>query len=365
MANRAFQDYASSGELLALYIGGIQPEHKVLTSIGVTNAITAPKSEVLFTPLVSAPSEVEGLVFYDQASHSLSYYTDISRVTVNIGQEMVRRVINLTGADIPDGTPLRHDGVDITSGKVRVTGAIANTFQNATLLGVATHIIADGTEGWITFGGDVHDLDMALLSDGTSTIITGAPVYVSAITAGKITMNPPDIASQIGGFLSGSEGGGAISAMAVKMESNINLPAVLAYMRGGSIVGTVLDSTFRDVANYTEHGNVVLPYDETTGEITISSSGIYTVAINLTALFDAIGISEETITLRINGSITGNNDIPITIPRNVSAASAFPSISFSATVGEVIKIQLACLTTTLTNVSFALMSFEIESKQIR
>jgi len=364
MAERAFQNYASSGELLELYIGGIQPEHKILTSVGVANAIAAPKDSVSLTPQSSPPTAVEGLSFYDDDSHSISYYTDIAGVTINVGQEMVRRVINLTGSDIIDGSPVKQGGVDATSGRVKAILAIANSFTNARILGIATHTILDGQEGFISFGGEVHGLDIETLSDGTTTLVTGLPVYLSSTVAGKYTMTPPDIATQIGGFLTGTYGL-TNGTMTIKTEENINLPTVIAYMNDGAITGTILNGTYLDIANYTSHGNVVMPYNATTGEITIYADGVYSLTINDSMLFDAIGNSEETVSIRLNSSIAANYDIPVTIPRNSAAASAFPKISFSATEGEVLKLQIACTTTTLTNVSFPLMSFEIESKQIR
>ncbi len=362
MANRSFQDYASSGELLEMYIGGISPDEKIPTSLEVSNFVAAPKNEILLTPQLTAPVSIEGKVFYESSSHSLAYKTDISGVTVNLGP---RRVINRTGVIIPDGTPLRQDGIDVTTGLVKVTGALADTFVHSIVLGIATHNIGIDSEGWAVKTEDVNGLDMLSLSDGTSTIVTGLPVYVSGITSGKITMNPPDIATQIGGFLSGSEGSGTNSTLAVKIESNINLPTILAYMNSGSITGTVLDATYRDVATYITFGNVVMDFDETLGTITVPSTGVYDITVNLSLLFAAIGNAEETVILRINGSISGNKDIPVTVPRNGAAASSYPSIKFDAVAGEVIKIQLACTTTTLTSVSLPLMSLDIESKHIR
>jgi len=85
----------------------------------------------------------------------------------------------------------------------------------------------------------------------------------------------------------------------------------------------------------------------------------------MSLLFDAVGPSEETVTLRILGSVSGANDIPVSVPRNSGAASAYPTMTFSATAGEVVKLQLACSTTTLTNVTYPLMTFEIESTNVR
>jgi len=51
-----------------------------------------------YTPQGTAPSHKEGRVFYDNNSHALSYYNDVDDMTLNIGQEVIVRVHNATGA---------------------------------------------------------------------------------------------------------------------------------------------------------------------------------------------------------------------------------------------------------------------------
>ena len=85
----------------------------------------------------------------------------------------------------------------------------------------------------------------------------------------------------------------------------------------------------------------------------------------VSGFIDVIGNNEEYFNIRVNGSINGNADIPVNVPRNSGAATAYPSVSFQATAGEVIKIQLGGASDTLSNLVEHMLSFEIESKHIR
>ena len=101
------------------------------------------------------------------------------------------------------------------------------------------------------------------------------------------------------------------------------------------------------------------------GTITTPSTGVYTLTINLSFLFDTVGNTEESFNLRLVGTVSGNKDIPITVGRNGGAASAYPKASFSAVANEVFHLELGGATDDLTNLNEQLMSFEIISKHIR
>lgn len=143
--------------------------------LNVSNATFVPVDAGIFS------SSVEGRVYYDINDRTLSMQTDISGTNLQIGQEMFVRVRNSSGSPITNGTV------------VYITGALGNrptinladaTFDlSAHALGVATHDIANNTDGYITTYGLVHDIN-------TNSWTTNTPLYVST-TPGQLTSTKP------------------------------------------------------------------------------------------------------------------------------------------------------------------------------
>lgn len=139
---------------------------------------------VTFTPLSTAPSHEETLVYYDDSVKALSYYNDESGVTMNIGQEQYVRVRNQTGSTISDGDVVFINGTHGNTGLPTVALAKADSSTTADVAGVATHTIESSSSGYITTFGTVRNLD-------TSAFSAGDTVYLSATTAGELTTTPP------------------------------------------------------------------------------------------------------------------------------------------------------------------------------
>lgn len=139
------------------------------------------------------PTWAEGKVFYDRVEHTLAYYNDQSGVTVNIGQEMVVRGINKTGAPLLNGGVVRISGAQGQRPKFVLAQADSEV-NSATTLAVMTHDLADNAEGYATSFGLVHDVN-------THGMTVGDALWLSATTAGGFTNvkpSAPNHAVQIG-----------------------------------------------------------------------------------------------------------------------------------------------------------------------
>jgi hypothetical protein len=147
----------------------------------ITGPITTP-TYIGFNTIVSNPTYAEGLIFYDNVSKSLSYYNEISGVTLNIGQESWVRVTNITGSTILNGKVVYISGA--SGGLPAVALAQANIEATSRVVGVMTNDIANGAISYLTQFGVVHELD-------TSSFTVGALLYLSATTPGGLTTVPP------------------------------------------------------------------------------------------------------------------------------------------------------------------------------
>jgi hypothetical protein len=111
------------------------------------------QDKIQFNPVLGAnPAHSEGLVFYDPDKHALSYYNEYSGITLNIGQEVLFRGLNNTGATIWNGSV-------VTPGAGTVTLADAYITDKSRLLAMATHDIPNGQFGYFTRLGQVGGLE--------------------------------------------------------------------------------------------------------------------------------------------------------------------------------------------------------------
>lgn len=135
------------------------------------------------------PAYLEGRMFYDQDSNAVSYMPDVNGPVMNMGQELWVEVRNNSGATINNGQVVRLTGAIGQFPTIAL--AQANNPANANAIGVATHNIANNTNGYITFFGVVRDINTSAFADGDV-------VYLSDTVAGGLTATPPNIAVRVG-----------------------------------------------------------------------------------------------------------------------------------------------------------------------
>ena len=138
-----------------------------------------------------APSHLEGRIFYDTLTKTVSYYTDITDVTMNIGEELWSpRVLNVSGAQIDNGRIVRIDSA--ISGILTIELADNRTILESTVLGVTTHNIANGSYGRVTLFGMVNGIDMSSYDDGQILYLDTMGYFIDTIP------NPPQYKVSIG-----------------------------------------------------------------------------------------------------------------------------------------------------------------------
>jgi len=151
----------------------------------MTNPIVDTEKFSIFNP---NPAYEEGKVFYDNTKHALSYYNNESDVTVTLGQEHLIPVRNETGATIPNGAVVYPSGFG--SGQILVGLAIASDKEKCRLIGVTTHEIPNGENGYVTKFGEVGSLN-------TTGYVSGDILYLSATVAGSLTKVQPTTSNYI------------------------------------------------------------------------------------------------------------------------------------------------------------------------
>ena len=123
----------------------------------------------------------EGMLYYSACT--LNFVRDFPNVVLQVGEEQVVRVQNNTGGALNNGEVVYINGAD--GDMPTVDKAIAsNDTQSRRSIGVVTHNIPNGTEGFVTTGGIVRGINTGAWS-------VGDPVYLSTSTAGLLTTTKP------------------------------------------------------------------------------------------------------------------------------------------------------------------------------
>jgi hypothetical protein len=141
-------------------------------------------NDIQFDPKITDnfPNHQEGKVFYDVDSHALAYYNEQSDVTIQIGQETVVRVRNMSGGPINNGQSVYISGSNGQTPTIELAQADSdNTFY---AIGLVTHNLENGDFGYATVRGIVRNIY-------TDNLIEGLPVYLSPDTPGGLTSVKP------------------------------------------------------------------------------------------------------------------------------------------------------------------------------
>lgn len=164
---------------------------------GQTRTLTMANRDIdLNNPLVNS-IQLDGTPVVPSAVRSL-YWDDVNKtaalklstdVTLQIGQEMNKYCYNATGSTILNGQAVYQNGVFSNYPTIALAKADADATSN--VLGLATQDIPPSTYGYVTYMGDVRDIDTSLYSPATL-------LYLSATVAGGLTSTPPDKAIAIG-----------------------------------------------------------------------------------------------------------------------------------------------------------------------
>jgi uncharacterized protein YbjQ (UPF0145 family) len=131
--------------------------------------------------LLSSATDAPGRLRWNEADGTLNLQMRDGNVTLQVGQESVQLVKNLTSSPIPNGSAVRVDGS--SNGRISVVLADNNSALGATaVIGIATQEIGPGAEGYVTTYGLVNELD-------TSAWVAGSALYLNA--GGVLTTTRP------------------------------------------------------------------------------------------------------------------------------------------------------------------------------
>lgn len=112
-------------------------------------------------------------------------------VTLQLGQELVKRVVNKSGSNLLEANYQVVKITGATGQRLSIDLAQANNDLNsATTLGIATETINNNQEGFITYSGEIHEINTTGSLQG-ETWLDGDILYLSPTVAGQLTKVKP------------------------------------------------------------------------------------------------------------------------------------------------------------------------------
>lgn len=176
------------------------------------NASTGTFSSNVNTPLLDMtpiseadyPTHQEGLVFYDNENKALTVYNDEADISLQVGQEQYIRVRNNTGSTINNGQAVRIIGA-LGNAAPTIALASADTEDNSTVAGIATHSIENNSFGYVTTFGIVRNLN-------TNSFNEGDELFLSTSAGGLVNVSPvvPNYSAPIGYVIRKHDSNGSI-----------------------------------------------------------------------------------------------------------------------------------------------------------
>lgn len=305
----------------------------------------------IFTPQTTPPAYTEGQVYYDNNYKTFIAEGPFSTAPIKVGHDMHVHVINNSGALIEKGMAVRHNGVD-ANGVVQIEKAIATTFVNARVFGVAQHDIANTAEGAIITFGEIVGVD-------TSGVTAGVPLYLSDTTAGTWTTTAPSIISQVGGATTSAVSG----KLFVSIINNTTFPSIYGGLKNLTTPAVALTTTSQDITGYVTTNSSVVTVNATTGVITLPYAGAYRSNFVADISFTS-ATTTRSVTFEIY-DVTGTA-IAYSYTKNIPRDATQDGLSFSfpqtAVVNNEVKMMVKA-SESLT-ITFNSIIFDIESVSI-
>jgi hypothetical protein len=188
-----------------------------------------------FNTGTTSPSLVSGRVFYNNNSHSLSYYPDGNKnVIVNMGQQQYIRVHNNSGSLIPKGSAVKIQ--TSTNGLPNVTLSISTNDTNNQVVGLVADNISNNTDGFVLSHGILSGLTI-------NTFNIGDIIYLSDTIPGGYVASTSSLSysartNQIGYIIATGTTTGEIFVSISNENINLTITDIERNILEGNVIST-------------------------------------------------------------------------------------------------------------------------------
>lgn len=163
----------------------------LLEDMDITGGITS--VDYVQFDLSYTDGQYEGRLQWNDDLGTLEYGLPGDNINLHVGQEMIIRVRNNSGAPIPSGSVVYISGSH-SANRPEITLAQANGIPQALAAGIAQELIPNSSQGYIATFGTVHDIN-------TLGFTEGAPIFLSTTVAGGYQQDRPITGSAYAVFI--------------------------------------------------------------------------------------------------------------------------------------------------------------------
>lgn len=282
------------------------------------------------TPPFSAQTARVG---WNSADDTLNIHHS-DNVTQQVGQELYGRILNNTGATIPNGSCL---GINpATNSYVLFTAN--GTLSPITIVGVSTQAIPNGASGRITVWGRVRDIDTTGTPFG-EVWIAGQVLYVSTTIAGGFTnVKPtaPNLSMPIAQVVS-------VNALTGQIAVRPTIEQQLFY---GSFVKTSDQiPTLANTANAITWSSALISNGVSIGaptsRIVVANAGLYKFSASFQLTSSSASVKNVWFWFRKNGVDVAGTSMITSLDSATAIRTPSRSLFFSMAAGDYIELMWA------------------------
>lgn len=301
-----------------------------LTASNIT-ASTGKYNYLDFVAQTATPDHSAGRLYYDTATRDLTFNTDVSDLSLFVGQQLIARVYNNTGGTLSKGTVVKINGEQGDRPTI-VTASWENDSNSANTLGIVMRDIAYQADGYVLLSGLLTNVNTSQYN-----VAAGSQLYLSS--SGLITGGVPPTPYhevRLGELVKVSPGNGSIFVRiqnGYELEELHNLDVISVQngdlLRYRSSDGQWINSKFL-TGSYQLTGGLDVLGNVSASTITGSFSGSYLGTINgVSAVAAGTNLTSSLVAgyqvLSLTSSITGGL-------ANISGLTGTTSLTGSFTI---------------------------------
>lgn len=206
----------------------------VRTDSSIYDVSSLTEVEIVDFESADLPAYKKGRVFYNADSNFLSYYNENENITVNIGNDLLKPVINKTASTIPKGKVVYFTGEDAETGRLTIDLADCSTRETSYPVALTIEEIPPDGRSYIKFSGTLSGID-------TSSLNQLLPIYLDPSTPGGLTSTKPGegiFHTMIGKVKKSDASEGEIE---LDISYSADVPYILEYASSDTIGGIRLE----------------------------------------------------------------------------------------------------------------------------
>jgi len=273
-----------------------------------------------FDVSASIPSFKQGRLFYDTNFNDLSYYTPVTDVQVNLGQQTVARVKNMTGGTISKGKLVHIVGGTGDTPLIN-TASWDNDANSANTLGMVMKDISHDNFGFIMLNGVITNVNT-----DPATFTVGQVIYLSS--SGNYTPTAPVAPKHTVRLGEVIRAHATVGSIFIKVDNGYELDELHNVLITGNSEGDLL--SYNNSTGLWVNSKILSGSYEVSGTLTVKGLVSSSIGVQTAGAITSQSIVSSSLGFQTNSTITAAN--------NITSTSGLVSASNGLYSGDVLNV---------------------------